>query len=114
MRTAAIRQPADKKVASRTLVSIFLMIIAVVCYFIPLVMILPIMRDIPPAPLPMVEAAEDIPEVEMIQVLMLGTVSMLSAPMTKVPITIPKESTPFPANHASFSMFGPEIGRAHV
>lgn len=40
------------------------------------------MRDIFEAPLPMVEAADEIPEVEIIHVLMLGTVSMVSAPIT--------------------------------
>src|SRR3546814_15626360 len=91
MRTAAMRQPAERNVASRTLVSIFLMIICLVYFFIPLVNILPIIRDMPDAPLPMVEAADDMPEVEMIQVEILGTVSMVSAPITKVPITIPKD-----------------------
>ena len=41
-----------------------------------------IMRDIFDAPLPIVEAADEIPDVEMIQVLMLGTVSMVNAPIT--------------------------------
>src|SRR3546814_10728962 len=104
MRTAAMRQPAERNVASRTLVSIFLMIMCAVYLFIPLVNILPIIRDMPDAPLPTVEAADDMPDVEMIHVEMLGTVSMVSAPITKVPITMPKDRTPLLAKAASFSM----------
>ena len=68
-----------------------------------------IMRDILDAPLPIEEAAEVIPEVETIHVDILGTVSMVSAPMINVPITIPKERTPFPANTLSFSMLAPDV-----
>lgn len=51
-----------------------------------------------------VEAAEVIPEVEIIQVLILGTVVIAIAPTKKVTITRPKDKIPFPANQAIFSM----------
>ena len=51
-----------------------------------------------------VEAAEEIPEVEIIHVLILGTVVMAIAPTKNATITSPKLNTPFPANHAIFSI----------
>ena len=52
------------------------------------------------APLPKLEAAELMPEVEMIQVDMLGTVNIQIAPITKTIITVPNDRMPFPANTA--------------
>ena len=56
----------------------------------------------PEACLPKVDAAELTPEVEMIQVEMLGTVNMQIAPMRKTTITVPKDRMPLLANQASF------------
>lgn len=53
-----------------------------------------------PELLPKVDAAELIPEVEMIQVEMLGTVNMQIAPIRKTIITVPNERIPLPANQA--------------
>ena len=53
-----------------------------------------------PALLPKVDAAELMPEVDMIQVEMLGTVNMQMAPIRKTIITVPKERIPLPANQA--------------
>src|SRR5690606_16723319 len=74
-----------------------------------LVIILAIIRDIPDAPLPTVEAADEMPEVEMIHVEILGTVSMVNAPMTNVPMTIPNERIPLLANTVSFSRSAPLV-----
>src|SRR5690606_3046203 len=106
---AAMRLPAERNVASFTLVSMFLMIMCVFYFLIPLVNTLPSMRDMPEAPLPMVDAADEIPEVEIIHVEMLGTVSMVSAPMMNVPMTMPNDRIPLPANQLSFSMSGPAV-----
>ena len=56
-----------------------------------------------PALRPKVEVAELIPEVEMIQVDMLGTVNIQIAPIRKTMMTVPKERIPLPANQAIFS-----------
>ena len=53
------------------------------------------------APLPALEVAELMPEVEMIQVEILGTVNMQIAPIRKTQITVPNESMPLPAKKAS-------------
>ena len=53
-----------------------------------------------PALLPKVEVAELMPEVEMIQVEILGTVNIQMAPIRKQMITVPKDKIPFPANQA--------------
>src|SRR5690606_32564956 len=55
------------------------------------------------AVLPAVEAAEEIPLVEMIQVEMDGTVVIAIAPTKKETMTNPKDRMPFPAIHDSFS-----------
>ena len=52
------------------------------------------------APLPALEVADVIPDVEMIQVEMLGTVNIQIAPMIKTMMTVPKDKIPFPANTA--------------
>ena len=57
-----------------------------------------------PALLPKVELAELMPDVEMIQVEILGTVNMQIAPIKKTMITVPKESRPLLANTAIFSI----------
>ena len=54
------------------------------------------------APRLALEVAELIPEVEMIQVDILGTVNMQMAPIRKTTMTVPKERMPLPANQASF------------
>ena len=50
---------------------------------------------------PAVEAADVTPDVETIQVEMLGTVNMQMAPIRNTMITVPKERMPFPAKKAS-------------
>src|SRR5690606_21606256 len=55
------------------------------------------------AVLPAVEAAEEIPLVEMIQVEMDGTVVIAMAPTKKETMTSPKDIMPLPAIHDSFS-----------
>ena len=52
---------------------------------------------------PAVEAAEEIPLVEMIQVEMDGTVVIAIAPTKKETMTNPKDRMPFPAIHDNFS-----------
>ena len=52
------------------------------------------------APRPKLEEAELMPEVEMIQVEILGTVNIQMAPIKNTMITVPNESTPLPANTA--------------
>src|SRR5271170_3595485 len=59
------------------------------------------------APRLALEVAELIPEVEMIQVDMLGTVNMQMAPIRNTTMTVPKERIPLPANQASFSKLAP-------
>ena len=59
------------------------------------------------APRPMVLAAEEIPLVETIHVLMLGTVSMERPPIKKAMMTMPKLRIPLPANQAIFSIVSP-------
>src|SRR5215217_9182266 len=64
-------------------------------------------------PRPKLDAAEEMPEVEMIQVEMLGTVNMQIAPTRKTRMTVPKERIPLPAKMAIFSSevaepFGPK------
>ena len=56
------------------------------------------------APLPKLDAAELIPDVEMIQVEMLGTVNMQMAPITNTMMTVPNDRIPFPANAAIFAI----------
>jgi len=56
------------------------------------------------APRPIVEAAEVIPDVETIQVDILGTVSMVRPPIKKVTMTIPKDKMPLEANQPNFSI----------
>jgi len=51
--------------------------------------------------LPNVEAAELIPEVDMIQVDILGTVNIQMAPMINTMITVPKDNIPLLANQAN-------------
>ena len=53
-----------------------------------------------PAPLPKLEVAEVIPDVEIIQVEMLGTVNIQMAPITKTIITVPNDKMPLPAKTA--------------
>ena len=55
------------------------------------------------APRLALEVAELIPDVEMIQVEILGTVNMQMAPIRNTTMTVPKERMPLPANQASFS-----------
>ena len=54
------------------------------------------------APRAALDVAELIPEVEIIQVEMLGTVNIQIAPIRKTQITSPKDKMPLPANQASF------------
>ena len=61
------------------------------------------------APRPIVEAAEVMPEVETIQVDMLGTVSMVRPPIKKVTMTIPKDKIPLDANQPNFSIELPDV-----
>jgi hypothetical protein len=56
-------------------------------------------------PLPKLEVAELIPEVEMIQVEILGTVNMHTAPIINTTITVPKEIAPLPVSSNNFVMF---------
>jgi len=56
-----------------------------------------------PALRPKVEDAELMPDVEMIQVDILGTVNIQIAPIRNTIITVPKESIPLPENQAIFS-----------
>jgi len=53
------------------------------------------------APRPKLEVAELMPEVEMIQVEMLGTVNIQIAPIRKTIMTVPNDKMPLPANTAS-------------
>src|SRR3569833_309819 len=68
---------------------------------------LPTMRVAPAivlAPRPKLDAAELIPEVDMIHVDMLGTVNMQMAPITNTMMTVPNDRMPLPANAAIFAM----------
>ena len=56
-----------------------------------------------PALRPKVEVAELMPDVEMIQVEILGTVNIQMAPIRNTIITVPNERMPLLANHAIFS-----------
>ena len=58
------------------------------------------------APRPKLDDAELMPEVEMIQVEMLGTVNIQIAPMIKTMITVPNDRMPLLANQAIFSVDG--------
>ena len=53
--------------------------------------------------------ADVIPLVDIIQVLMLGTVSMVRPPIKKEMITIPKLKIPFDANQPNFSNVSSEL-----
>src|SRR6185503_6580097 len=69
---------------------------------------LPTMRVAPAivlAPRPKLEAAELTPEVEMIQVEMLGTVNIQIAPITKTMITVTNDKMPLPAKTASLVIY---------
>ena len=57
-------------------------------------------------PLPKLDVAELIPDVETIQVEILGTVNMHIAPMTNTTITVPNEITPLPVSNKNFVIFG--------
>ncbi len=61
------------------------------------------------APRPIVEAAEVMPDVDTIQVDMLGTVNIVKPPIKKVIMTIPKDKIPLEANQLSFSIVLPEV-----
>lgn len=56
------------------------------------------------APRPIVEVAEVIPDVDTIQVDMLGTVNIVKPPIKKVTMTIPKDKIPLEANQPNFSI----------
>jgi hypothetical protein len=57
--------------------------------------------------LPKVELAEETPEVDTIQVDMLGTVNILMAPMIKVMITVPNENKPLLAKLNNAAILSP-------
>ena len=61
------------------------------------------------APRPIVEAAEVMPDVDTIQVDMLGTVSIVSPPIKKVMMTIPNDKIPLEANQPNFSIELPDV-----
>lgn len=61
------------------------------------------------APRPIVDAAEVIPDVDTIQVDILGTVSIVRPPIKKVIMTMPKDKIPFEANQPSFSIVLPDV-----
>ena len=61
------------------------------------------------APRPIVEAAEVIPDVDTIQVDILGTVNIVRPPIKNVIMTMPNDKIPFDANQPSFSIVLPDV-----
>src|SRR5690554_1408292 len=100
-----IKLPIDKRVASLIFDSIFLIIMSFdLNYLIPLVVILvAILPRVEPV-LPAVAAADEIPEVLIIQVDIEGTVVMAMAPTKKLTMTNPNDKMPLLANHPNFSI----------
>ena len=100
-----IKLPIDKRVASLIFDSIFLIIMGLILnYLIPLVVILvAILPRVEPV-LPAVAAADEIPEVLIIQVDIEGTVVIAIAPTKKLTMTNPKDKMPLLANHPNFSI----------